>query len=335
VSDPLRIGILGYWHVHARDYAADAAANPDTQVVAVWDDDAERGMAGAASLGVPFEPELDALLADTDLDAVVVTTATAQHRDVMVKAAAAGKHLYAEKLLAPTVAEAEEIVAAADTHGVRLFVSLPRLYAGYTAALAGIVEAGTLGELVHGRVRLSHDGAVATETQPAWLPDRFFDPATAVGGALTDLGCHPVYLIQRFLGPRPQTVSATYASVRGHGVEDQAVVTVRYAGGALGVIEAGFVNRAPFSVELGGTLGSVRYTSDQDGIIAVGSPYGGREPVTLAVPPDGPGPFDRWVEHVRSGVRADDNIARAVELTRLVVAANQAAAEGRTIPYPS
>jgi hypothetical protein len=55
--------------------------------------------------------------------------------------------------------------------------------------------------------------------------------------------------------------------------------------------------------------------------------------VTLPVPADGAGPFDRWVEHVRSGVRADDNLARAVELTRLVAAANRAAAEGRTIRY--
>ncbi len=108
---------------------------------------------------------------------------------------------------------------------------------------------------------------------------------------------------------------------------------MRYPGGALGVIEAGFVNRAPFSVELGGTLGSVRYTSDHDAVVAIGEGFGGREPQELPVQADGPGPFDRWVEHVRSGVRADDNIARAVELTRLVVAANRAGAEGRTIPY--
>jgi hypothetical protein len=53
------------------------------------------------------------------------------------------------------------------------------------------------------------------------------------------------------------------------------------------------------------------------------------------VPDDGPGPFARWVDHVRAGTRADDNLVRAVELTRLVVAANRAAAEGRTIAYPA
>ena len=170
MTDPIRIAIVGYWHVHARDYAADAAANPDTEVVAVWDDDLARGRAGADSLGVPFEPDLGALLARADIDAVVVTTSTDQHRDVMVRAAQAGKHIYTEKVLAPTVAEAEEIVAAADAAGVRLFVSLPRLYAGYTAALAEIVDAGTLGQLVYGRVRLSHDGAVSIAADRAGCP---------------------------------------------------------------------------------------------------------------------------------------------------------------------
>ena len=68
-----------------------------------------------------------------------------------------------------------------------------------------VLAAGALGTLTYGRVRLSHDGATA-----GWLPERFYDPATAVGGALTDLGCHPVYLIQRWLGARPERVSATY-----------------------------------------------------------------------------------------------------------------------------
>jgi 1,5-anhydro-D-fructose reductase (1,5-anhydro-D-mannitol-forming) len=335
VPTPLRIAILGLWHVHAIDYAEDAGAHPDTEILAVWDDDDRRGRAGAGSIGVPFEPDLGALLARSDLDAVVVTTGTSRHHEVMVRAAAARKHIFTEKVLAPTVDEAEAIIGAADAAGVRLFVSLPRLYAGYTAAIADIVDQGSLGRLVYARVRLSHDGAVPTSDRPGWLPERFFDPGTAIGGALTDLGCHPVYLVQRFLGTHPETVAATYGSVTGRAVEDQAVVTLGYAGGELGVIEAGFVNEAPFTIELGGTHGSVRYTEDHPALVAVGAAFGGEGAHELPVPDDGPGPFARWVEHIRTGTRADDNLARAVELTRLVVAANRAAAEGRTIAYPA
>jgi predicted dehydrogenase len=333
VPDPLKVAVLGFWHVHAADYAQDAIDHPDTRLVAVWDHDAERGSAGAAAHGVDFVPDLDALLARDDLDGVVVTTETARHLDVMSRAAAAGKHIFTEKVLAPTVVEAQSIVAAADASGIRLMVSLPRLYTGYTAALATVLEQGSLGRLVYGRVRLSHDGAVASDDEPGWLPERFFEASDAIGGALTDLGCHPVYLVQRFLGSEPETVSATYRSVTGRAVEDQAVVTLGYSDAAIGVIEAGFVNDSPFSIELGGTLGSIRYTDDHPALVAHGAAFGGDGPHELPIPADGPGPFALWVEHIRAGTRADDNIARAVELTRLVVAANRAAAERRTIPY--
>jgi 1,5-anhydro-D-fructose reductase (1,5-anhydro-D-mannitol-forming) len=272
-------------------------------------------------------------LARDDVDAVAVTTETSGHLDVMTRAAAAGKHIFTEKVLAPTVAEAEAIVAAADANGVRLVVSLPRLYTGYTAALADLIERRALGQLVHARVRLSHDGAVSRDGQPGWLPERFFDRPAAIGGALTDLGCHPAYLMQRFLGAAPATVSATYRSVTARAVEDQAVVTVAYPDGAIGIIEAGFVNDSPFSIELGGTDGSVRYIDDHDALVAHGAAFGGDGAHEVPIPVDGPTAFEQWVSHIQHGTRADDNIARAVDLTRLVGAANRAAAEGRTIPY--
>ena len=64
---------------------------------------------------------------------------------------------------------------------------------------------------------------------------------TAIGGALTDLGCHPVYLTQLFLGPAAGSVAAIYTSTTGRGVEDNAVVTIAYPNGAIGVTEASFV----------------------------------------------------------------------------------------------
>src|SRR5207237_8732965 len=124
-ATPLRVAVLGFWHVHAADYARQARQHPDTEIVAVWDDDEERGRAAATEFSAEFSSDLASLLGRDDIDAVIVTTATSQHRDVMVAAASAGKHIFTEKLLAPTVAEAEEIIAAADAHDVRLMVSLP------------------------------------------------------------------------------------------------------------------------------------------------------------------------------------------------------------------
>lgn len=318
-TTPVRVAVVGFWHVHAGDYARQAVEHPGTELVAVWDDDVERGRAGAEQFGVEFTDDLDALLGRDDVDAVTITTSTDVHHAVISRAARAGKHVFSEKLLAPTVDEAEDLVTTCADAGVALVVSLPRLYHGSTAAILREIEAGTVGEVTATRVRLSHDGAVAP-----WLPERFFDPQTAIGGALTDLGCHPVYLTQLFLGARPDTVQAVYRSLTGRAVEDHAVVTVGYPSQAIGVIEAGFVAGTPFTIDVAGTRGWLRW-SEQEAQLTAGGPASGGETVTLPVPDDGQDAFGQWVDHITAGTRADDNTTRAVELTRLVVAANRAA----------
>lgn len=320
-TTPLRVAVLGFWHVHAGDYAQQTVDHPGTELVAVWDDDEQRGREGAERFGVPYTDDLDTLLARDDVDAVTITTSTDVHRDVIVRAAKAGKHVFTEKLLAPTVEECDEVIAACDAAGVALIVSLPRLYHGYTAAIRRELDAGRLGDVTYSRVRLSHDGAVAP-----WLPERFFDPETAIGGALTDLGCHPVYLTQLFLGAHPDTVGAVYRSLTGRAVEDHAVVTVGYPSQAIGVIEAGFVAGTPFTIDIAGTGGWLAY-SDLEARLIAGGPAYGDETVELQVPEDSQDAFGQWVDHITAGTRADDNLARAVELTRLVVAANAAARE--------
>jgi 1,5-anhydro-D-fructose reductase (1,5-anhydro-D-mannitol-forming) len=318
---PLRVAVLSFWHVHARDYAARAQEHPGADLVAVWDDEPERGREGAERFGVPFEPDLDALLARDDVDGVIVTTATRDHRPIMERVAAAGKHIFTEKVLAAALTDAEAVLAACDRAGIALTVSLPRLYHGYTAAIRDLLSAGALGRVSYARVRLSHDGASA-----GWLPDRFFEPEEAIGGALTDLGCHPVYLVQLILGARPDTVAATYRSLTGRPVEDHAVVTVGYPDQAVGVIEAGFISANPFTIEVLGTQGSLYYSSEGGLRLLRDKAW-----ETLPVPEDRPDAFDQWVGHIRSGTRADDNVARALDLTRLVAAANESAAGRRII----
>lgn len=311
--------MIGCWHVHAADYARAAQAHPETELVRVWDDDPDRGDAFAREFGIESVPDLDALLSREDLDGVLVTAATVDHRDVMIAAAQAGKHIFTEKLLAPTVDEAEEIIATADKHGVTLIVSLPRLSHGYTQAILDVIDSEALGQVNYARVRLSHDGA-----STGWLPERFFDPRTAIGGALTDLGCHPAYLVQLFLGLRPDRIVATYRSVTGQAVEDHAVVVLGYPGGMIGVVEAGFLSRTPFLIELYGTRGGLSFRDDTGELQGLGEAFGGG-PRALDIPADSPDPFAQWVGHIRAGSRGDDNLLRAVELTRLVTAANEVA----------
>lgn len=325
--------MLSAWHVHARDYARQARANPHAEVVAVWDERPERGRAFAAEWGGRFHEDLAGLLASPDVDAVVVDAPTDRHRDVIVAAAAAGKHVFTEKVLAPTLRECHEVLAAVERAGVRLAVSLPRLAWGSTLAVRRALDEELVGQITLVRSRLSHDGALATDTNPdGWLPPHFYDPAQTAGGAMIDLGCHPMYLARLLLG-LPETVSARYGFVTGRAVEDNAVALLGYPDGRVGVVEAGFVSPAsPFALEVHGTAGSLLLEADGRPVLR----RRGGERVPLEVGPDLPAPLDRWVAAVRSG--ADDladNVAAAVDLTRLMEAANRSAVTGAAVRLDS
>lgn len=319
----LGVAVLGFWHVHADGYAQEAAEHPGTRVVAAWDPDPQRGREGAARLGVPYEPDLAAVLARDDVDGVIVTTATSEHPEVIGAALDAGVHVFTEKLLAGTERDAAALIERAAATGLALVVSLPRLAEPATLAAIRLVDEGALGRLTYARIRMAHDGWVA-----GWLPERFADPEAAIGGALTDLGCHPIYLVQRFLGAQPEHVDANYARVTGRAVEDNAVVTMRYPDGAIGVAEASFVTTpGAATFELRGTEGSLLSGFGSEALLAKGPRLGGDTWTEIALPGSGEAPFALWVRAMRgaAGAEVEANQRAALELTRVVVRANAAA----------
>ncbi len=336
----VRIAMLSFWHVHAKDYAREASAHPEVEIAAVWDELPERGRREAAARGVAYYGDIEEVLALPDIDGVVVDTPTVAHRDVMVKAARAGKHIFTEKVLAPSVRECNEILAAVRESGVKLVVSLPRLYTGYTAAIKHAVDDGLLGDITLVRTRLSHEGALRTSESPqGWLPAHFFSAAECGGGAMIDLGCHPMYLARLFAG-LPERVSAHYGYITGREVEDNAVVVLEYGNGALGVVEAGFVNPfSPFTVEIHGTEGTLLYGTPEAQLFVrstrLGSSSGSAWIPQLDVPPDGPTPFQQWIAHIQGDGTPDENLAMAVDLSRLMEAANLSARSGDVVALAS
>ena len=73
----------------------------DAQITCVWDEQPERGQAWAQELGVPFVADYGALLARSDVDAVLIDSPTNMHKDLMVRAAQAKKHIFTEKMHVP------------------------------------------------------------------------------------------------------------------------------------------------------------------------------------------------------------------------------------------
>lgn len=318
----ISVAMLSRWHVHANDYAKQAAAHPDLQIAAVWDEDPARGRAWAEELKVPFYERLDALLSETSIEGVIVDTPTNLHKDVIPAAARAKKHIFTEKVLGLTVGECDEIFRAVDAAGVKLMVSLRRLTNAYYTAVQGLVDEGALGYVTLIRCRDAHNGAVPSEARPdGWLPGHFFDPVACGGGALIDLGAHPIYLVNR-LGGEALSVTARFTRVTGHQVEDNAVVLVEFATGALGVIETGFVSSgSPFLLEVHGTTGTAIVEGDRVRARCAGRHDGEWFDVTL--PPAPRWAMSQWVDDILG--RALPSITR--EDVRRLTAINQAAAE--------
>jgi len=329
----IRLALLSFWHVHAADYLADAAKHPATEVVAVWDENPDRGQVEASVRGLDFYADLGELLSRPDVDGVIVTTPTSSHPGVITAAARAGKHVFTEKVVATTLAATQQVTSVVAQAGVKLVVSLPRLYAGYTQTIREVIDQGLLGKLTQVRARVSHSGALPDEQHPGgWLPEHFYNPDETGGGALIDFGCHPLYLTRLLLG-MPERVGAAYGYRTGRRVEDNAVVTFGYASGAIGVIEAGFVNRhSPFSLEAHGTEGSLLFgTPHPELLVRSERLHGGAAWQTLELHPDQQTAFERWVKHIEAGATATENLSLATDLSALAEAANRAAATGRVI----
>ncbi|MBO9609240.1 MAG: Gfo/Idh/MocA family oxidoreductase [Paenibacillaceae bacterium] len=329
----IKVAMLSYWHVHAKDYTRQVQARPECQIVAVWDELPDRGRQMANELGVPFYEQLQELLDNPDIDAVVVDTPSNLHAEVMIAAANAGKHIFTEKVLAITTADADRIIEAVNASGKSFMISLPRLTENKFLYAKQVIDEGLVGDVTLLRIRLAHDGALPTaSSDKGWLPEHFFSREQCGGGALIDLGCHPMYLAAFYLG-MPKSVTAQFGHVTGRDVEDNAVSVLAYENGALAVVEAGFASRfSPFSVEVHGTEGCLLIGNTiqlRSRKLGLGANDGWVTPDRLpAVPPQ---PLNQWVDHIVHGTAPTITIEQGRQLTMLMEASNRSAAEGRTV----
>lgn len=254
----IRFAMISKWHVHAAGYAKFVQQQPDASISCVWDEDAARGQAWADELGVDFVADYDALLARDDVDAILVCTPTNMHKEVMIKAANAGKHIFTEKVLALTTADADEIIAAIEKNGVKFSICYPHRCMPRNLVLKQLVDDGQLGDITVMRVRNVHDGALAK-----WLPDYWYDPETTGGGAMMDLGAHGMYLAHWLLG-EPVRIQSMFNNLTDVPVDDNAICTIEFANKGIAITETSLVSpMAPTTLEIYGTKGVAMYSDNE------------------------------------------------------------------------
>ncbi len=224
----LRLGFLGAGFV-AGVHAEALREVRGAEISAVFSRSPERARAFAAAHGVPrAASDWRAVVEAPEVDAVLVMLPNALHAEVVVAAAAAGKHVLVEKPFCLTLAEADAMIAACARAGVVLGYGEQLCFCPKYERLRALAAEGAFGRLHHLRQAEKHSGPHA---------DWFWDVRRSGGGALMDMGCHAFGWFRWMLGPafRPVEVLCRcdrhVHAGRTEG-EDHAVAVVTFADGA-------------------------------------------------------------------------------------------------------
>jgi UDP-N-acetyl-2-amino-2-deoxyglucuronate dehydrogenase len=221
----------------ARFHARALAEVPGTRLVALVSRKPAHAEPVMESGGVCCDvyTELAPVLARPDVHLVIITTPSGAHLEPAVAAARAGKHVVVEKPLEITLERCDRIIEACDQGGVKLCTIFPSRFGDANRALKAAVDAGRFGRLTLGETNCKW-----------WRPQSYYDTggwkgtkALDGGGALMNQAIHNVDLLLWMMGPA--THVAGFTAMLAHErieVEDTAVACLRFADGALGVIQA-------------------------------------------------------------------------------------------------
>jgi predicted dehydrogenase len=232
--------------------------------------------ARAAQERFGFERATDDFRAVTespDIDIVHITSPNLLHRDHLLSALAAGKHVYCEKPLTVTLTEAREVQRALGSYRGTHQMCLQNRFFPATLRAKQLIDEGFLGQLLGFRAAYLHSGSADPQAPLRWKLDRSMG-----GGVLLDLGPHVIDLVRLLAGEFAEVLLATSiayaerpsAADRERTVaveaEDSALLLVRTRAGALGSIEASKVatgTEDELRLELHGSLGALRFNSMQ------------------------------------------------------------------------
>ena len=265
------IGIVGGGYMgkaHAIAFSAvgavfDTALRPRLEMVAATSDaSAERHRAAlgfARAVG-----GWRALVADPAVEAVVIALPPSSHREIAEAALALGKPVLCEKPLAPSLADAHAMVAAAEAAGVATMTGFNYPRTPATQEARRLLAEGAIGDVVWFRAEHTED-FLADPTAPAtWRTQG------AANGTMGDLAPHPIDLALSLMGPIERLVAEveTVHAERPGGLvtnDDQAQWMCRFANGAMGQMHASRVHtgrKMGLTYEVVGTRGAIRFDQE-------------------------------------------------------------------------
>lgn len=241
MKEKIKVGIVG--SKFAADFHADSyARNPHVELAAAAAIDNLEPFSKKWNIPRTYK-DFNEMLAREDLDLVSVCAPNFLHHDIAVAAARAGKHVFCEKPLATTPADARKIIAACRTAGVKLFYGEDWCFAPPLKRLIGIIGEGGIGKVLYVKAKECHNGTHSPFAR---------NKQTCGGGCLIHLAIHPIGWILHLLGQSGRNkVVEVFGKCNGglqdnyihkeNGGEDFALGILKFANGEHGLVEGNYI----------------------------------------------------------------------------------------------
>jgi predicted dehydrogenase len=270
---PIRAAIvgLGRW---GRQLAGAAAGHSRLRIVRAVEPDVDRARGFCAEHGLELADSLDAVLADSSIDAVLLATPHSLHPAQVTACAAARKHAFCEKPLALHRADAARMFHACRDAGVTLAVGHNRRFWPSMAALRDTVGSGELGAILHIEGHNSNENS--QNVTSGWR----LSPEESPGGGLTGAGLHVLDAFVSLLGPVRRVYAQFTSLEQGPPPLDTVVLAIDFASGATGTLATVRATPLYWRVHVFGTKGSAEVLGEGTMILR----KSGAEPRQIAYP---------------------------------------------------
>jgi UDP-N-acetyl-2-amino-2-deoxyglucuronate dehydrogenase len=234
LSSKLRFGILGCGVIGPFHARAIGALPDDAELVAVADHHSDRAAKLAQEYGAAWYDNIQSLLAHPGLDVVCICTPSGRHTEHAIAALHAGKHVVVEKPVDITLSAIDRLLAVQRASDCKVTVISQHRFDPATRAVADAVQSGRFGRLTVGTAQVRWWRSQGYYDSGKWRGTWALDG----GGALMNQSIHTIDLLLSVMGKAVE--ASAYTALLAHErieVEDTAVAILRFANGALGVVE--------------------------------------------------------------------------------------------------
>lgn len=303
------LALVGCAHIHVPGFTKQLAERPDVRVKWAWDPDPARVAKWGAAVSARTASSVGEILADPEVQGVVILSETNRHRELVEAAAKAKKHLFVEKPLGITGAESRAMADAIEKAGLLFTTGYFTRTDPKVLFLREQVAKGAFGRITRASAWNCHAGSLGGwfDEKPGNVAETWrwmADPKVAGVGAFGDLGTHSLDILMWILGP-VESVSAEVRVITGRygDCDETGTAMLRMKDGVVATLVAGWVDVAnPVTLQIAGTEGHAVVVQNQlffESKKVPGSKLA--EPVT-GLPPGPKHPLQQWVDAVAGAV---------------------------------